>query len=468
MPLTALQTILHSLQEGVAVNVDLKDHMSTPGDTFKIVSTSRAYNEADLPDGLTMSSSGVISGTPAVGSSSGGARGDGVYGVRVRAEKGSRDPDASWQARIAGAHAYERFEFDGTSGAANPSGGWVEDRYENWERDSTYFRSGGFSLHQWLPPQTGWTTGQSVFKMPTKHPRPTPWQAVTGQGLDPDVNEKFYVTYSLRCNRNFVLFPWEATPKMFALTMLPTVGPATEDNFTESYSAGIWQTFATFRAGFPLGLQYNGPNSGDDMTVGPQGPYSDYHYHNEVDRSPVVLNGLDPGFFDGNGQDASWTARQDYRFQEGNTYDYVSRNGSPDGRPDPIQGGPFVPIDDWFTFKVEATAGVPGTTSSRLRFYIAQNGQDYVLCGDTGLFDQDGSATKPYWTDSGTGETNYIWSCLFIWNQTFGTENPTKDVQTDWWLDECIVSPNDIPAPDFDGTGSYRTKDAIITMRVSP
>jgi|GEM_PF-3497654 len=425
----------HDLTAGVAVDINLNDFVNN-AQRFRVIGTSNGLNQPILPAGLTLNeSTGRITGTPTQA---------GVYALRVRAYSGQYDPEGSWSARQTGALNSERFSDSNTvrSVSDNLSG---TSQYSVWDTGAK--RSGPGSLKQYLPAGVGGTNAAN-WMIPTK-----PVSSWDDQGgFLP--GEKFYVQFAYLPDRNLVQYRgWQPgnNPKISITDMLP--------GFPGGATVNRWEVVTVLHNGYLNGY-YNGPSGSGarpwqvGRTTNCRGA-SDFVFQPQVDRGANPLNGVDPGFSTGNGQDRSWTSCQQDRARYGGLYDYQA-NGYPDGLPDPLGGESPFAFGEWHTILQEITVGTPGQVDTRLRTWIAQEGQPYELMLDTSYNPNDWRSSQPT-----------VFEAVWFTNLAWGSSVADKPL-TQAWIDEVLVSTSMIPAPGVgDGTGTLRSSDATITLRVN-
>jgi hypothetical protein len=147
MPATSLQSVLHNLSVGTPVNVNLNDYMTNGGTNFYVIGSSALLSEDDLPPGLSLSSNGVISGTPTQAA---------VRVCTIRAENGTFNSEADWTARTATAVASHKIDSQAdvdeatqspVGGAKNGDSGW-----NFWNTlDTSVGLYGSGSMRYWYP-----------------------------------------------------------------------------------------------------------------------------------------------------------------------------------------------------------------------------------------------------------------------------------------------------------------------------
>lgn len=462
MAQTAFQTQALALQVGVPITpINLAAYCPL-GTTFGIVGSSRVYPAAGLlPPGLTMSSAGVISGTPTTA---------GVTVCRARAYRGTRDPDGSWNARRAGAYNSERFDTDIVTERQNARSAY----------DTAVKRSGVASLRQFKNAGDSHQAGAYAgWFWPTRAPQPaipnpnTGIRNVFASNAGFAAGEEFWVQFSVRPDDNYCRVNWPPDPKIAILDMLPWA-----TNLNLGPTANDWEIVTTQRAGGIFGY-YNSPQ-GPGWTNFGSIAGGDINYTPAFTQLSRTLNGDNPGLSSGAGP--NWTAAQQLRAKYGPLYSYHSTGGAPDGRPDPLTPtGPGWAVNQWHTIllhvkngsgAVSASADVGSMiawgTAGQLDVYIAHEGQDYVQVFSRAIRPHVSRTSSPYYDRSGT-QTNgqdTTWSGLYFTNLVY--DNPLTGLPaTNMWIDELICSPTAIPAPDFDGTGTYRTADVLLTFKVS-
>lgn len=463
MPTTA-QTVLHSLRVGQPMPAFSLASFCQNATSFAAVGSSRVYPAPGLlPPGLTLSSDGTISGTPTTA---------GATVVRMRAYRGTRDANASWNARRAGAYNSERFDSDVVTERGNGRSVY----------DTSVKRSGAGSLRQFKNSGESHVAGQGSYASwfwPTRVPQAAVVNPNTGlkqwfaNNSGFGAGEEFWIQFAVRPDDNYCRVNWPPDPKIAILDMLPwSVNP------NLGMTANNWEIVTTNRAGGIFGY-YNSPQ-GPGWTNFGGTPGGDINYTPAFTQPNRVLNGDNPGLASGGG--TAWTAAQQTRAKFGPLYSYHSQSGAPDGRPDPLTAtGPGWAVDQWHTVllhvkngagSVSASEDVGGMlawdTRGQLDVYIAHDGQDYVPVFSRAIRPHVTRATAPHYDRSGTltNAQDTTWSGLLFTNLVY--ENALAGLPaTNMWIDELICSPTPIPAPDFDGTGNYRTSDVLVTFKVS-
>jgi hypothetical protein len=453
MPETSLQSILNNMSAGSPVNVDLKDYMSTPGANFYLIGSSALLAEDDLL-GLTLSSDGVLSGTPSAG----------VRVIRVRAENGSFDSEADWAARTGSAVASHKIDSaQAVSDATQSPVGGAKNGDSGWDFWNTYDTSvalyGGGSMRYWYPAGSI-VPATNVDVRSGFHTKNVAWNAVDSGW---NIGDSFYLCYSIRCDRNRVKYlgdQFGPNPKIALLDM--RVG-FTNPNTNE------WEAVIHFEDGGNIGGYLNAPGSNNNPWEegGRSTAYtgSDVAYTPDVDNGANQLNGVDPGLPSGDGAGSDWTSWQQDRYRYGSLYSYRSLAGGPDNHADPIHGGLLMPWDQWVHFKHLYTVGAPGSNTSRQITWYAHHGQDWVLFNDkTWTIPVTGTPSDEF---HGAGSSSpRVWEVLWFNQLAFGASPDASRPEMKRWHDGVITSLSDIPAPGF-SSGNYRTADAFITLRAA-
>jgi hypothetical protein len=482
MSATPLQAILHALQVGVPFSVDLKNYMSVPATQFTAIGTSRAYNQSIWPAGISLSSDGILSGTPSEATSA---------VVRVRAARGAHDLEASWAARIVGAHNSERFNTNAAIAA-----GLATNRNYNIAHDTVIKRSGGGSLY--LAYANG-NVDQSFFSYSTRDP-----QIMTGgaggafasdRGYAP--GEEVYLAFSARFGRNYIQYPWPQWGKIIIWD-----SPQWLTNLSHKYTANEQEIVLMPGHGWPHAYTngnegqawYNGTwPGGVGIQPSPLNNEGDIVFQTNVKNTSRSLNGVANGMPSGGTLGGAWTSNQQQRARNGYQYGIYTNIGHPDGRPDPLGGGSPFPFDQWVHFLMYmklATGPVQSdvdgrawlTTGGQHKVWMAQDGQDYQLLYNNtnhplriGDGKTDADAPNYFWkTDhphtledpsSAYSKTTCL-GCVHFTNLFYAldiTAGPLYEHN----IAEIISGPNFIPAPGFDGTGNYRSADRLITLRIT-
>jgi hypothetical protein len=485
--LSGAQTTLHALQVGIPFSLDLKTFMSTPGTSFTIVSTSRAYNQSVLPAGIGLSSDGVLSGTPSEAA---------TVVIRVRAHLGSRNAMASWNARKALALNSDGFESSTSIDLGVATGFVSRSTY-----DTGKSRSGPGSLKQ-----VDGTGVNNEAKWEFSAHEVQNMNGVSGGGFASNVGyapgETMYCAFTMFTDRNFVQYPWPTTGLSDSSTALKIVR-ADSSYYAPNLNQGRtneWEIVMTNRHGGPWGYT-NGPEGvawNFDVGGRPNADHTNAQGHTVfqpfIQDTSRSLNGVNPGLASGGTTGGAWTSSQQERARNG----FVGKIGGSneyedgvwsDGVPDPLTAGSIFPIDDWITIKFaiklaqEPIAndgnGYPFLSSGGwFKAWAAQDGQDYQLLYSNDphwlRVDNDFSPTSPNWfqkastpnnSPSGSMSTAY-WALSFT-TLAFNMNMPASPAYQQWF-DEIQCGTQDVPAPDFDGTGNYRTSDVLVTLKVSP
>lgn len=440
MAATAFQTVSHALQVGVAVSIDLRNY-SRSADGFRVINSNRAYassGEKLLPPGLTLSGS-VISGTPTTA---------GVTVCKLRAYRGTRNPDASWNLRKTGAHTSQRFD----------DSSFLSDSAVTYcTRDTGIYRSGTGCMRQYIPANASVNTYSHFF-----HSLKTPQSYNGSGGFASDAGfargEEFYLQYAFRPGYNFVKWPWaDSSPKIIIIDRLPPGTPTANDwEIVNQYNNGRY--FYGYH-----GTEANPGNSGPGWLINDPTDSNDYVQQSAIQNTSRSLNGDNPGLPSGAGP--NWTTAQQKRARNGFLYSYAS-NGDLDGRTDPLAAGIEGAVDQWHTVLVGVKVGTAkNSNDGRLRVWIAHEGQDYTLCVDR-TYSTPMAASSPYFVEQGGTGLDTVFSGVFFNNLAYQEDMSAKPL-TEHWIDEIICSPNFIPAPDLDGTSNYRTTDVLATFKVT-
>lgn len=458
MATTPFQTQSHSLHVGASITPIYLPNFCAPATKFQVVNTSAAWNAGSLlPPGLSMNSSGVISGTPTQ---------SGVWIVKVRAFRGNRNPDASWTARSAGAYNSQRFD------SAAPITIARSDQTPNTSWDGTVFRSGVGSMLQYLPANDSLNDSCKWFFSTKVNQQYVPGTPGFASNTGFNLGETFYVQFSLRPDLNFVKWPWPTTPKIYILDMLPWT-----TNLNLGPTANPWEVVMIQRYGYFWGYQ-NGPSGGQP---GPNNAADNENWSaavgggGEIVFQPAfqnttrVLNGDNPGLPSGAGP--AWTANQQMRARYGHLYQIYENIGNPDGLTDPISDGVPFDILQWHTILLKVTVDTAfGAGNGHITVMVAPDGQDYKTIIDHQYVTNITNPTSPLFvrdSNQPNGGQDTVFSSMGFINLAFGSDLSNKPY-TSYNIDEIISSPNFIPAPDVgDGTSNYRTSDIILTFKVS-
>lgn len=471
---TNLQQRTHALQVGVAINppIDLKAYCPQ-GTSFAPVRSSRVYPAAGLlPPGLTLSTDGILSGTPTA---------SGATACTIRAYRGTRNPDLSWAARRAGAYNSERFDADPTVNRGNTRIAYDTGVKRSGAGSLRIFKNAGDSHAAGVYGQWYWST--RVPQSPVVNPNSGLNNCFSSNaGFGP--GEEFWIQFSFRPDDNYCRVDWPPDPKIAMLDMLPWL-----TNLNLGPTANDWEIVTTNRSGgiFRYFNSPAGPGWSEFGTFSGTQGFDKNENPGQLNLART-LNGDSPGLPSNAG--ATWSAYQQERAKRGGLGSYRGASW-PDGRPDPVQMfGTGWAVDQWHTVLLHVKNGsgtptpnptpVPDGGSSGswawanpglIEVFIAHEGQDYIpVFSATPRFNVTPNRTvSPFYDRSGT-QTNgqdTTWSglnliCLVFNNALTGLP------LTRTWYDELICSPALIPAPDFDGTSNYRTSDAIVTFKVAP
>lgn len=452
---SGFQTPALALSVGTPVSINLAT-FCPKGQTFYPVATTSAWNQGIWPPGTSMSSAGLFTGTPTTA---------GVWVVKLRAARGSRNPDASWTARSAGTYNSQRFD------SASPiTDGGASVAFTSW--DNSVKRSGNGSMYQWIPAASATNTCSKWFfstrTAQSYSGTPTPaFASNTGFNL----GDEYYIQYSILPDRTYCSYPWGNYPKITILDMLPWL-----TNLNLGPTANSWEHVLIPGFGTLYGY-INGPDGlpWSNFATNAQG---DIIYQPNVVNTGRTLNGLNPGLPSGAGP--SWTTNQQIRAQNSIDFDRYTNIGEPDGRPDPLTAMPAFSFDQWNTILIHMIVDVPpaqtisgNTFLSGAGLYevsVAQDGQDYVKVFSETYTLRTTQLASPYFFRSGSGGNNTqatVFSGMCFTNLIFNLDISTAPLYQSWF-DEIICSPSFIPAPDVgDGTGNYRTSDVLLTFKVS-
>lgn len=473
---TNLQQRTHALQVGVPINppIDLKVYCPQ-GTSFASVRTSRPIGSQHLPNGLTLSSDGIITGTPTA---------SGASAAVIRAYRGTRNPDLSWAARRSGCYNSERFDTDVVTERGQARAAY----------DTSVKRSGAGSLRIFKNAGDSHAAGQyGGWFWSTRVPQATVVNPNTGlktwftSNAGFGAGEEFYIQFAVRPNDAYCRSLWPPDPKIAILQDLPW---ATNPNL--GATSRDWEIVVTNHENALYGY-LNSPSGPGWQQWGYFNGGADALYAPALGVQARTLNGDSPGLPSNTG--TTWSAGQQLRAARGPIYSYMSSSGSPDGRPDPLMyPGPAFSSDQWHTILMRVkngtgtptpnTVAVPDGGSGGLwawanpgilEVWIAQEGQDYVklfsatprMC--TGVVNGVGRTSSPFYCRENNvvdgQDTTY--GGLFLTNLDFGYDLVGMAANA-MWYDELICSPSFIPAPDFDGTSNYRSSDAIVTFKVAP
>lgn len=451
---TAFQNQSLALTVGTPVTLNLASFCNNAS-SFAAVGTTRDYSQSIFPPGLSMNAAGLITGTPTT---------VGVTIVKVRAYRGARSADASWTARSAGAHNSQRFDTATpiTSGGASVAFS---------SHDTSIKRSGAGSMRQFIPAGSSVNTCSKWF-FSTKTVQgynansPSAFTSNTGFNL----GEEFWIQYSWRPDRNTVQYPWGNAPKITILDMLPW-----STNLNLAPTANVWEHVLTPPFGMLMGY-----HNGVDGT-----PWSNYQvnlegdivYQPAIHDTSRVLNGSNPGLPSGAGP--NWTSLQQQRARNSLLYNGYTQLNFPDGRPDILSAMPGFDFDQWHTILQHVIVDVaPSTTiginqylsgAGLYEVYMAPEGQDYLQLFSETYRLRISQLAAPYFQRSGTGGNNTqatIFPGMCFTNLMFGIDISAAPLYQAW-IDEIICSPTRPAAPDFDGTGSYRSSDVLVTFKVT-
>ena len=453
---TAFQDASLALKVGVPANINLGAFC--PGATsFAIVNTSAAWNQSLLTPGLSLVGS-QITGTPTTA---------GSWLAIARAGRGTRNADASWTARSAGAYTAQRFD------SATPiTLGGASVANTSW--DTSIKRSGAGSMKQFLLANAA-TNDSSKWFHSTKVSQqysgsPPAFASNTGFGL----GERFFVQFQYRPDRNFVQWPWPTTPKIYILDMLPW-----SSNLNLGPTANAWEIVMIQKNGYFYGYQ-NGPGGGFAGPPGAQdnegwqtgvGGGGEIVFQPGIQNTARALNGSNPGLPSGAG--TTWTANQQMRARYGYLYQLYDSLGGPDGLTDLLAGGVPMSIDQWHTVLLEVRVDTAyGAGNGLVRVKVAPDGQDYVTIYDHLYQTNITNPSSPFFhrdaSSGGFTDQDTVFPGMGFINLAFGASMTGKPY-TSFNIDEIICSANTIPAPDVgDGTGNWRTTDALLTFKVAP
>ena len=430
----------HALSVGQAVDIDLSA-LVDQADSFAIINSESDYNEPVLPAGLSLVGD-RIQGIPMQA---------GAHVVRVRAIKGTRNPNTSWATRSAGAINTEDFEALDSVTSVSP---FLSGNPDRSVRVTNVQRSGSASMRQFMEADENATANWLIC---TTDPTYDLSQNFGEHGRGFNIGDEFYFQFQIRPNRNFCKWrDWheaQTSPKLTILDMLPPGG--TSNN---------WESVLQNWGGYPKGYQNSLPNYQWESKWGAVSTAclgSDFRQVPDVDNGAGALNGVDPGLPSGNGVDQPWTACQQDRHRYSSLYSYANIGGWQDGLPDPIGGTNAFAPDEWHTILCRIKVGTPGLTDAECQVWLAHDGQPYELLADL-LYAVNGD-----WRLPGEYDQPTVYEALWFTNFATGLD-PTGKPETDYHIDEVIVSNNYIPEPDVgDGSSNYRTSDAFITLNIS-
>jgi len=471
---TNLQVRTHALQVGVPINppIDLNAYC-TNATAFGVVRSSFVYPTANvLPAGLSLSAGGILTGTPTVA---------GASACTVRAYRGSRNPDLSWNTRKAGAYNSERFDTDVVTERANARIAYDVAQKRSGVGSLRIFKNAGDSHAAGQYGQWYWSTRvpQAAVVNPNSGIKNC-FASNAGFGA----GEEFYIQFSFRPDDNYCRMNWPPDPKIAMLDMLPWL-----TNLNLGPTANAWEIVTTNRSGGIFGYfnSPSGPGWGEFGSFsGTQG--FDKNENPSQLNLARVLNGDSPGLPGNTG--ATWSAYQQERAKRGGLGSYRGSNW-PDGRPDPVQMfGTGWAINQWHTIllHVKNGSGTPSpnptpvpdggssgqwawSTPGLLEVFIAHEGQDYIkVFSATPRFNvSPNRASSPFYdrSDTLTNGQDTTWSGLNLISLVFNNALAGLPAMNSWY-DELICSPTPIAAPDFDGSSNYRTSDAIVTFKVAP
>lgn len=414
-----------------------------------------------LPAGIACSAAGVLSGTPTSAQ---------VSVARIRAYRGTRNPDASWNARKAGAFNSERFDSDVVTNRGNPRNLY----------DTSVSRSGVASLKQFklsneshvTGPVAKWDYSTRVAQSAVTNPNSGLVEIFNSNtGFGP--GEELYLQFSVRPDAGYVDALWPPAPKLVIIDNLPWA-----TNLNLGPTANDWEVVISPRESCIHGYENSPQGPPWEQSAGAL-PGGDLNLQPSVNMPTRVLNGDNPGLASGAGP--AWTAAQQKRAQYGELYSSLQA-GLPDGHPDPLQAFGQFARDQWHTILVHLKNG-SGTVSQSsdvgsmlawdtpglVEVFMAHEGQDYVQVHGRTYRPHVTRTSAPHYDRSGTltNAQDTTWSAARFTPLVFNNDLVGIGA-TAMWIDEIVSSQNFIPSPDIgDGTSNYRTKDVLVTFKVS-